>query len=1067
MPRRNDINHILIIGSGPIVIGQAAEFDYSGVQACRALKEDGFKVSLINSNPATIMTDLTTTDSIYLEPLDFNHVKKILEIEKPDALLPTMGGQTALNLALKLDEEGILNDLQIEMIGVKSQSIKMAEDRNLFKQAMSELGLRCPESRIVNSVKEALDFSKEFSYPIIIRPSYTLGGSGGGIAFNQQQLLEIVKHGLFLSQTKQVLIEQSMIGYKEFELEAIRDKENNCIIVCSIENFDPMGTHTGDSITVAPIQTLTDKEYQLMRTSTIEIMKKIGIESGGSNVQFAVQPKTGEQFVIEMNPRVSRSSALASKATGYPIARIAAKLAVGYSLIEIKNNLTIGEIPASFEPTIDYVVTKIPRFNFEKFSNTADELGTQMKSVGEVMAIGTTFNESLLKAITSLEIDRDGLQSPIEQNEIVSNEVLFEKISRPSSQRLWYLAESIRRGIDLETIYSLTSIDPWFLRNIKDVIDLEIKLSACALSEITQDLLSKAKQSGLTDTRIATLLNTSPSIIRELRVKFEIIPVYKRIDTCAAEFDTETNYCYSSYFGKNELQFKINQPKVIILGCGPNRIGQGIEFDYCCVHALMAFKQLGYYTIMVNCNPETVSTDYDLSNALYFEPISFEHIYSLVCLENPLGIVVQFGGQTPLKLVQQLADHGISILGSGSETIDMCEDRKLFQKLINSIGLLQPVNTTAVTIEEALKGSEIVGFPLLVRPSYVLGGRAMEIAYSIEDLEIFARNAFRIASDKPLLLDRFLSDAIEIDIDLVTDGEEVFIPAIMQHIESAGVHSGDSACSIPPFSLPIETQQELRNQATLIARSIKAIGLVNIQFALKDSQIYLLEVNPRASRSIPFVSKSTGHPLAKYASFIMGGKKLKDLTSIIDGVSQQKLYCVKESIFPFIKFNSSDILLGPEMKSTGEVMGRGETFEEAFALAQLAAGVKLKKSGNAFISLSNSTKSHCVPLAKLLHANNYIIYATKGTFQIINEAGIPCIEINKVSQGSPHILELLDSGVIDLIINTTEGRQSIADSFTIRRRALLLHIPITTTIPGSYATCRALSVSDTCKPRKL
>ena len=1064
MPRNKNLKSVLILGAGPIVIGQGAEFDYSGTQACKALREEGIRIILINPNPATIMTDKSIADEIYIEPLEVPYAEKIIQQAKPDAILSTVGGQTALNLSLELHNQGILKKEGVELIGVKPEAITIAEDRNLFKQAMSEIGLKSPKSFIASTIDQAIDFAQRLTYPVVVRPSFTLGGSGGGIAYNQEQLIEIATQGIHLSMNKQILVEQCMLGYKEYEMEAVRDSKDNCIIVCSIENLDPMGVHTGDSIAISPCQTLTDKEIQNMRNATIKVLRKIGVDTGGSNVQFAVHPENGEQYVIEMNPRVSRSSALASKATGFPIARVATKLAIGYTLDEIKNSLTTGGIPASFEPTLDYVVTKIPRFNFEKFSTSKDELNTQMKSVGEVMAIGSNFCESLQKAILSLEANRDGFISLLSEEQDVTMDDYLNMLKTPTSNRLWHIVDTMRLNLPIEKIYAATKIDYWFLRQLESIVKVESEIQA--LTELTVETITKAKKLGFADSRIATLLNLKTHDVLQFRLDHNITPSFKKIDSCAAEFATETNYCYSTYSGEDEIVPKTDKPKIMVLGCGPNRIGQGIEFDYCCVHALMALREIGNSTIMVNCNPETVSTDFDLSDSLYFEPITLEHIFAIYQAEKPKGLIIQFGGQTPLKLVADLDRYNIPVLGSSTKTIDLCEDRRKFQKLVNKLNLLQPVNTTADHLSEVVKKAELVGFPLVIRPSYVLGGRSMEIVHTLEELASYLTQTLSEPKSFPLLLDSFLTDAIEVDIDAVCDGTHVFIPGIMQHIESAGVHSGDSACSLPPYSLPKEIQEELKQQTKIIALAIEAKGIINIQFAIKDNQIYIIEVNPRASRTIPFVSKSTGFLLAKISTKVICGLKLSQ-QNIPELTPTTDFYNVKESVFPFSKFSSSDILLGPEMKSTGEVMGRGETFEEAYYVGQVSAGVKLSNQGGAFLSLSNSTKAHAVPLAKLLLECGFELFATKGTHKLLKIADIKCHHVNKVNDGQPHIIDLLNKGEISLVINTTEGKQSIKDSYTIRRISLLTQIPITTTIPGAYATCRSLRQINRCTPRKL
>ena len=1054
MPKRTDIKSILIIGSGPIVIGQACEFDYSGAQACRALRDEGFKVILINSNPATIMTDPNMADVTYIEPITWKIVEKIIEKERPDALLPTMGGQTALNCALDLARHGVLEKYGVEMIGASKEAIDKAEDREKFKHAMTKIGLGSARSMIAHSMEEALQVQAAIGFPAIIRPSFTMGGSGGGIAYNRDEFVEICERGLEASPTKELLIEESLLGWKEFEMEVVRDKNDNCIIICAIENLDPMGVHTGDSITVAPAQTLTDKEYQIMRNASIAVLREIGVETGGSNVQFAVNPKDGRMLVIEMNPRVSRSSALASKATGFPIAKIAAKLAVGYTLDELKNDITGGATPASFEPSIDYVVTKVPRFAFEKFPQADDRLTTQMKSVGEVMAIGRNFQESLQKALRGLETGVDGFNL-----KTVDPEKIGDELAYPRGERLWYVADAFGIGMSLEEIHGYTKIDPWFLAQIKELVDRELAIEKKTLEQIDATEMREIKRMGFSDRRLAHLLKRKEAEVRARRHSFNIRPVYKRVDTCAAEFATSTAYMYSSYDEECESR-PTKHKKIMILGGGPNRIGQGIEFDYCCVHAALALREDGYETIMVNCNPETVSTDYDISDRLYFEPLTLEDVLEIVDLEKPVGVIVQFGGQTPLKLARALEANGVPIIGTTPDMIDMAEDRERFQKLIHQLGLLQPPNRTARTNEEALIKAREIGYPLVVRPSYVLGGRAMEIIHVESDLERYMREAVKVSNDSPVLLDRFLNDAIEVDVDAVSDGEQVMIGGIMEHIEQAGVHSGDSACSLPPFSLSPELQDELRKQTVLMAKGLNVVGLMNVQFAIQEhdgvSKVFVLEVNPRASRTVPFVSKATALPLAKIAARCMAGRSLRDQG--IKGEVIPPYFSVKEAVFPFIKFPGVDTILGPEMKSTGEVMGVGVTFAEAFVKSQMAAGVKLPvtgpNAGNAFLSVRNADKPKLLEIAKTLQALGFGLVATKGTAAFLAKEGIAVTSVNKVLEGRPHIVDLVKNREISLIINTVEeDKRSIRDSWSIRNAALTGRITYYTTISGARAAC--------------
>ena len=1054
MAKRTDIKSILLIGAGPIIIGQACEFDYSGVQACKALREEGYKVILVNSNPATIMTDPDTADVIYIEPITWQTVAKIIEHEKPDALLPTMGGQTALNCALDLDREGVLEKFNVEMIGASKDAIDMAEDREKFKIAMGEIGLESAKSAVAHSLEEALQIQPQVGFPTIIRPSFTLGGSGGGIAYNMEEFETIVARGLDLSPTTEVLLEESLLGWKEYEMEVVRDHADNCIIICSIENFDPMGVHTGDSITVAPAQTLTDKEYQIMRNASIEVLRKIGVDTGGSNVQFSVNPKDGRLIVIEMNPRVSRSSALASKATGFPIAKVAAKLAVGYTLDELDNEITGGATPASFEPTIDYVVTKIPRFAFEKFPQAPATLGTQMKSVGEVMAIGRTFQESFHKALRGLETGMDGLNPVIDKSNTDWQHELDERIRETGPSRVWYIADGMRHGYDAEKLFDMTAVDPWFLAQMQDLIDWEQRIQEKSLNQISAQELFVIKQKGFSDRRIAQLLEgETESSVREYRWKQSVRPVYKRVDTCAAEFATSTAYMYSSYEHECEAQVS-DKKKIMVLGGGPNRIGQGIEFDYCCVHAALAMRDDSYETIMVNCNPETVSTDYDTSDRLYFEPLTLEDVLEICQIEKPTGVIVQFGGQTPLKLARDLEAAGVPIIGTTPDSIDLAEDRERFQALVNELELLQPPNATARSAQEAVPLANEIGYPLVVRPSYVLGGRAMEIVYNDEDLMHYMNTAVSVSNDSPVLLDRFLSDAIEIDVDAICDGKEVFVAGVMEHIEQAGIHSGDSACSLPPHTLSLELQSRLKEMTHKLAFGLNVVGLMNIQYAVKGDDIYLLEVNPRASRTVPFVSKSIGLPLAKIAARCMAGMSLEQ-QNIKTEVTPEH-FSVKEAVFPFMKFVGVDPILGPEMKSTGEVMGVGKTFGEAFAKSQLAAGVDLPLSGRVFISVRDADKDETAKVAHELIRLGFEIVASDGTANYLDSKKIACQRVNKVRQGRPHIVDMIIDEKIDLIVNTTEGKQAIADSFAIRRKALQKKVCYTTTITGAWALIHAI-----------
>lgn len=1046
MPKRTDIKSILIIGAGPIIIGQACEFDYSGVQACKALREEGYRIVLVNSNPATIMTDPEMADATYIEPITWAMVEKIIAIERPEALLPTMGGQTALNCALDLVKHGVLKKYGVELIGASREAIDMAEDREKFKQAMTRIGLSSARSAVAHSMEEAVQVQAMVGYPVIIRPSFTMGGSGGGIAYNREEFLSICERGLDASPTKELLIEESVIGWKEFEMEVVRDKQDNCIIVCSIENIDAMGVHTGDSITVAPAQTLTDKEYQLMRNAAIAVLREIGVETGGSNVQFAINPDDGRMLVIEMNPRVSRSSALASKATGFPIAKVAAKLAVGYTLDELGNDITGGVTPVSFEPTIDYIVTKVPRFAFEKFPQTNDRLTTQMKSVGEVMAIGRTFQESLQKALRGLETGVDGLDEKTTDLDLIRSE-----LANPGPERIWFIADAFRCDMSIEEIHQLTHIDIWFLAQIEDLVKQEQALKGIDLSLLDQQALRKLKRSGFSDRRLAKLLNTHQTMIRERRHSFGLHPVYKRIDTCAAEFATNTAYMYSTYEDECESRPTHNR-KVMVLGGGPNRIGQGIEFDYCCVHASLALREDGFETIMINCNPETVSTDYDISDRLYFEPLTLEDVLEIAAVEKPEGVIVQYGGQTPLKLARDLQAYGVPIIGTSPDMIDCAEDRERFQRTLQQLGLEQPPNRTARSPDEALLAAEEIGYPLVVRPSYVLGGRAMEIVHEKADLERYMREAVKVSNDSPVLLDHFLNNATEVDVDAIYDGETVLIGGIMEHIEQAGVHSGDSACALPTFNLSQELLTELRRQTGEMARALQVVGLMNVQFAIQDNTVYVLEVNPRASRTVPFISKATGLQLAKIAARCMTGRTL-----IEQGITKEIVphyYSIKEAVFPFIKLSGVDTILGPEMKSTGEVMGMGMTFAEAFVKSQLAADVRLPTTGKIFISVKRSDKLDAVEIARTLAELGFTVYATRGTAAVIKEAGISVVAINKVAEGRPHIVDMIKNGEISLIINTVKNQPSaIRDSYSIRRAALQGKVTYYTTLAGARAAC--------------
>jgi len=1064
MPKRTDIQSILIIGAGPIVIGQACEFDYSGAQACKALREEGYRVILVNSNPATIMTDPAMADATYIEPITWQTVARIIEKERPDALLPTMGGQTALNCALDLAKNGVLEKYKVEMIGARAEAIRKAEDRSLFDKAMRSIGLECPRSALAHSMEEALQVIDSIGFPCIIRPSFTMGGSGGGIAYNREEYEEICARGLDLSPTKELLIDESLIGWKEYEMEVVRDRNDNCIIVCSIENFDPMGVHTGDSITVAPAQTLTDKEYQIMRNASCAVLREIGVETGGSNVQFGISPTTGRMVVIEMNPRVSRSSALASKATGFPIAKVAAKLAVGYTLDELKNDITKGATPASFEPSIDYVVTKIPRFNFEKFKGADTVLTTQMKSVGEVMAIGRNFQESVQKALRGLEVGSDGFNPKVDPAAAEARETITKNLITPGPDRIWYVADAFRFGMSVDQVYALTKIDHWFLVQIEQLVQIEKSLAGRALASIGKDDMFALKRKGFSDSRLAAVLGANEADVRAHRRGLGVNPTYKRVDTCAAEFSTSTAYMYSSYDEECEANPSARD-KIMVLGGGPNRIGQGIEFDYCCVHAALAMREDGYETIMVNCNPETVSTDYDTSDRLYFEPVTLEDVLEIVRVEQPKGVIVQFGGQTPLKLARALEAAGVPIIGTTPDAIDRAEDRERFQQMVDKLGLRQPPNRTARSPEEGVKCAAEIGYPLVVRPSYVLGGRAMEIVYNEDELRTYMRTAVSVSNDSPVLLDRFLDDAIECDVDAVCDGKDVVIGGIMQHIEQAGVHSGDSACSLPPYNLSKDIQDQLRDQTLRMARELGVVGLMNVQFAIKGDVVYVLEVNPRAARTVPFVSKCIGESLAKVAARCMAGQSLvaqKFTKEIVP-----PYFSVKESVFPFAKFPGVDPILSPEMKSTGEVMGVGKTFGEAFGKATLGAGERIPSGGLCFLSVREADKKAVVQIGKDLASLGFELIATRGTAQTLADAGIRVETVNKVMEGRPHVVDMLKNGEISLIINTTEGKQSTADSFTIRRTALQKKVFYTTTIAAASALVEALRNRDAVDVHRL
>jgi carbamoyl-phosphate synthase large subunit len=1066
LPRRDDIESVLIIGAGPIVIGQACEFDYSGTQACKALREEGYRVILVNSNPATIMTDPASADAIYIEPINWQTLERIIEKERPSALLPTMGGQTALNCALDLVREGVLERYGVELIAASRDAIDMAEDREQFRLAMQEIGLGVPRAGIAHSMEEAWEVQKEIGFPTIIRPSFTLGGSGGGIAYNVEEFEDIVSRGLDQSPTSEVLLEESVLGWKEFEMEVVRDRNDNCIIVCSIENLDPMGIHTGDSITVAPAQTLTDKEYQLMRDASIAVLRKIGVETGGSNVQFAVSPEDGRLLVIEMNPRVSRSSALASKATGFPIAKVAAKLAIGYTLDELRNEITGGATPASFEPTIDYVVTKVPRFTFEKFPGANDRLTTQMKSVGEVMAMGRTFQESLQKALRGLETGVDGLTPVVAAVESEEDRAALKRELRMAgSQRLWYVADAFRCGLPFDEVAELTGIDPWFLAQIRDLVEHEQAVAADGLAPtLAPQRLRALKRKGFSDSRLAKLLGVKENIVRTARYKNNIRPVFKRVDTCAAEFATNTAYLYSTYEEECEAD-PTGAQKIMILGGGPNRIGQGIEFDYCCVHASFALREAGFETIMVNCNPETVSTDFDTSDRLYFEPLTLEDVLEIVHREKPRGVIVQYGGQTPLKLARALEAAEVPIIGTSPDSIDLAEDRERFQQLVSRLGLKQPPNRTARTEDQAVAMAKEVGYPLVVRPSYVLGGRAMEIVYSEDELKDYMTQAVSVSNESPVLLDRFLDVAVEVDVDAIADGKEVIIGGIMEHVEQAGIHSGDSGCSLPPYSLKPDMQEALGTQMRQLANALEVVGLMNAQFAIQNGVIYVLEVNPRASRTVPFVSKAIGQPLAKIAAKAMAGISFAEQG--ITPPSRRPYFAVKESVFPFIKFPEADPILGPEMKSTGEVMGIGRTFGEAYAKAQLASGVTLPRHGVAFISVRDRDKPAAVELGHALLKRGFDIVATGGTAEVLAKGGVPCRRVNKVREGRPHVVDMIKNREIALIVNTTEGKQAIRESHSIRGEAVHYKVTYYTTLAAAKATCEALDHLDSVVVNRL
>jgi carbamoyl-phosphate synthase large subunit len=1064
MPKRTDIQSVLIIGAGPIIIGQACEFDYSGAQACKALRQEGYRVILVNSNPATIMTDPEMADATYIEPIRWQTLERIIAKEKPDAVLPTMGGQTALNCALDLARHGVLDKYGVELIGANAVAIDLAEDRQKFRDAMTEIGLASARSGVAHTIEEARRIQADIGFPVIIRPSFTLGGTGGGIAFNREEFEEIATRGLDLSPTTEVLIEESLLGWKEFEMEVVRDRKDNCIIVCSIENLDPMGVHTGDSITVAPAQTLTDKEYQIMRDASIAVLRKIGVDTGGSNVQFAINPVDGRMVIIEMNPRVSRSSALASKATGFPIAKVAAKLAVGYTLDELRNEVTGGRTPASFEPSIDYVVTKVPRFTFEKFAQADSRLTTQMKSVGEAMAIGRNFQESLQKAMRSLEIDSFGFEPQVADHSDENLMRIRNELAVPRGRRLWYVGDAFRAGMSVDEVFAASKIDPWFLEQIEEIVRVEGEIAAQKVSKLDEPTLRSWKRLGFSDRRIAALMKVKEESVRARRHKLGVRPVYKRVDTCAAEFPTSTAYLYSTYDEENEA-LPTTRDKVIVLGGGPNRIGQGIEFDYCCVHAALALKDDGFETIMVNCNPETVSTDYDTSDRLYFEPLTFEDVMEIIDLEQPKGVIVQFGGQTPLKLARALEKAKAPIIGTSPDSIDLAEDRERFQKLVDRLGLLQPPNGTAKSEKEAMKIAAEIGYPLLVRPSYVLGGRAMQIVYDDEDLARYMTEAVKVSNDSPVLLDRFLNNAIEVDVDALSDGKDVVIGGIMEHIEEAGVHSGDSACSLPAHSLSRAVLDDIRAQVDKLARALKVCGLMNTQFAVQDGKVYLLEVNPRASRTSPFVSKATGRPLAKIAARCMAGISLRE-----QGVTAEilpKYFSVKEAVFPFNKFPGVDPLLGPEMRSTGEVMGVGAHFGEAFAKALAGSGMTIPAGGTAFVSVRDEDKGRAIELSRLLRSRGFRLMATRGTAAAIAAAGIPCEPINKVKEGRPHCVDMIKNGEVHFIANTTEGKRSIEESRSIRAAAIQHKVCYFTTMAGAQAAAIAMDHLDKVQVNRL
>ena len=1064
MPKRTDIQSILILGAGPIVIGQACEFDYSGAQACKALREEGYRVILVNSNPATIMTDPAMADATYIEPIVWPEVEKIIAKERPDVLLPTMGGQTALNCALDLEKHGVLAKYGVEMIGANADTIDKAEDRDRFDKAMTAIGLETPRSGIAHNMEEAWKIAEQLGFPTIIRPSFTMGGTGGGIAYNKDEFEEICRRGLDLSPTNELLIDESLIGWKEYEMEVVRDKNDNCIIVCAIENFDPMGIHTGDSITVAPAQTLTDKEYQIMRNASLAVLREIGVETGGSNVQFGINPKNGRMVIIEMNPRVSRSSALASKATGFPIAKVAAKLAVGYTLDELQNDITGGVTPASFEPSIDYVVTKIPRFAFEKFPQANDRLTTQMKSVGEVMAIGRNFQESVQKALRGLEVGAHGFDPKLDRNDGNAQELLIRELRQAGADRIWYIADAFRLGMSVADVFALTAVDPWFLVQIEDLVKDEQVLANTAMKDLDARLMRRYKRKGFSDQRMAKLLGISEQQLRKKRWELGVRPVYKRVDTCAAEFASDTAYMYSSYDEECEAAVT-DRDKIMVIGGGPNRIGQGIEFDYCCVHASLAARDSGYETIMINCNPETVSTDYDTSDRLYFEPVTLEDVLEIIELEQPKGVIVQYGGQTPLKLARELEAAGAPIIGTSPDAIDRAEDRERFQVMVDKLNLLQPENGTARSLDEAVNIAANIGYPLVVRPSYVLGGRAMEIVYGEDELRRYMKEAVQVSNDAPVLLDRFLNDAIEVDIDCVSDGEQVVIGAIMQHIEQAGVHSGDSACSLPPYSLPEQAQQLIRQQVKDMALELNVIGLMNVQMAWQEDKLYVIEVNPRASRTVPFVSKAIGQSLAKIGTQVMAGQKLAQIGFTEEIVP--RYFSVKEAVMPFNKFPGVDPVLSPEMKSTGEVMGTGATFAEAFAKAAIGAGALLPKTGKVVISVNDKHKVAALAMAKTLTQLGFDVIATRGTAKYFTDHGLPTEAVNKVKEGRPHIVDLIKNDEVVYVMNTTSGRQSLVDSGEIRKGALQHKVYYTTTLAGAEASVMAMQLEQETAVNRL